>query len=908
MIGDPIATYRLQLNRDFTFDDAAHIVPYLARLGVSHVYASPITAAQPGSMHGYDVIDYAALNPDLGGERGFDRLTAALRAHDLGLIVDFVPNHMSVGFSGNPWWRDVLEWGPDSPYATFFDIDWRGLRAHPRPGVLLPILGGSYEQTLTAGDLELKYDASEGAFAIWNGAHELPVDPRRTCDILETVVAGRSKVGDELLAFAAGMRGPDAPKHDEAPAFKQGLAAIEGGAATIQSGLKAYDSTTPGGRRRLHLLLERQHYRLADWRTAFSDINYRRFFDISGLAGVRPEIPACFEKMHALILRLIGEGRIHGLRLDHIDGLRDPADYCARLMRRIGDMRGAGAPRFFLVVEKILADGESLPPLDGVLGATGYERMALFTRILADENGLAALERAWENISGDRKPFADIVLESKRLVVESMLASEFEALARALSRIAAGSCATRDLMLHRLRRALAAYVLAFPVYRTYVAADRVSGDDAGLIEATISRAKQSASPFDADVLDFLHDVLSMRNLAQRGLGRARVGRFVARMQQFTGPLMAKALEDTAFYRYHRLLAFNEVGGDPAAPPLAVSAFHLRQRRFAESAPLGLSATATHDTKRGEDARMRILALTELAGAWEESVERWRRINRSRIRHALGADISGAHEMMLYQALIGAWPLEGIDQDFVERMAAYAIKAAREGKQQTSWSLPDTAYEQRLRGFVRAMLDPVASRAFLDDFGALAKRAALIGALKSLTQLTLKALAPGTPDFFQGGELWDLSFVDPDNRRPVDYAHRRSLLAENGDWPALARNWRDGRIKFALTRRLLAARAAFPDVFAASDYEAVDLPGAGEEMIAFSRGRPGRRVVCVAARLFAAATLDGARWPKAFPGVFTAFDGHDLLRGGARTPSGIALETLLGDLPVAVISEVAPGMA
>jgi (1->4)-alpha-D-glucan 1-alpha-D-glucosylmutase len=909
MIADPLATYRLQLNRGFTFDDAADIVPYLARLGVSHVYASPITTARPGSMHGYDVTDYAALNPELGGEPGFDRLVAALRAHDLGLIVDFVPNHMSVGFSGNRWWLDVLEWGPDSPFASFFDVDWGGLPFRPRPGVLLPILGGSYRQALMEGQLALRYETSAGAFAVWNDAHKLPIDPRRSSTILETIVAAagaaRSEAGAALLALAAETRGPDAPNYDEAPAFKRRLASIDGAAAIIDAGLRAYDATKPDGMRRLHRLLERQHYHLADWRTAFSDINYRRFFDISELAGVRPEFPPAFELMHELIFRLIGEGKVQGLRLDHIDGLSDPAAYCSKLTRRIAELRGPDAPRFFLVVEKILADGESLPPLDGVLGATGYERMALFTRVLADESGLATLDRVWRSVSGVQGCFAAVVLDAKRLVLDTMLSSEFEALAHALLRIAAGGLATRDLMLHRLRRALAAYVLSFPVYRTYVAAGRVGDADARLIDATIAQAKELMSPFDADVLAFLHDVLSMKNLAQRGLSRKRIGRFVARLQQFIGPLTAKALEDTGFYRHHRLLAFNEVGGDPGAPALAPAAFHARQQAFAAASPLGLSATATHDTKRGEDARMRILALTELAGDWQKGVENWRAINRRNLRDRLGAEISGAHELMLYQALAGAWPLEGLDENFAERMTAYAIKAAREGKQQTSWSLPDEAYESRLSRFVRALLDPAASGAFLDNFAPLARRAALIGALKSLSQLTLKALAPGTPDFYQGCELWDLSFVDPDNRRPVDYAHRRSLLDKSEDWGDLARNWRDGRIKFALTRRLLQARAAFPDIFAGGDYQPVDLPGADDGFIAFSRGSPGRRVVCVAARLFARATGGGERWPHDFPGVFAAFDGHDLLRGGAPVQAGVPLAHLLRDLPVAVIAECAP---
>ena len=909
----PLATYRLQLTAQFGFDEAAAVVPYLQALGISHLYASPFLKARAGSTHGYDVVDYGALNPELGGEDGFARLCEALARADMGLILDFVPNHMAIHDADNAWWLDVLEWGRGSPHAMAFDIDWDFFSGQLR--VLLPILGSPYGQAFDNGEIALRYDAAEGSFSAWYYEHRLPIALPCYADILHAVVtaagAAATDSGHRLLEAAARFR---EATHIEASALKAVLAALADGEDIIVKGLDAFDAKrSEASTRALHYLLERQHYRLAHWRLAGSEINYRRFFDITSLAGLRVEHRPTFDAVHGLVRRLIAQGQLQGLRLDHIDGLYDPQQYFRWLQQLITEARPHYKQSFYVVIEKILADRELLPQLAGVDGTTGYEWLNVISRVLVDGRGLAELEEIWHEASGDARSFEDVLIQAKREVVANVLTSEFAALLRLLADIAGRHYGTRDYAGDRLRAAFELFILHFPVYRTYLQPSGPGPVDRNLIATTLAKARATWIGADIGIFDFLRDALTLDLLARpdAGYDDADMRRFAFKVQQFTGPMMAKSLEDTAFYRYHRLLALNEVGGDPAAGALSVAEFHARMAERAAAPSQGLTATATHDTKRGEDARARLLALSELAGEWRHSVRDWRKLNVDLLDRSMSTRApSRAHEYMLYQALVGAWPLDGIDATFVERMVANAVKAAREGKEQTSWLAPDERYEASVREFLTRLLDPGVSQPFIDTFVPFVRRAALLGALNSLSQMTLKATMPGVPDFYQGTELWELSLVDPDNRRPADLLLRASLMETIGrtiDWRELATAWPDGRIKLALTHWLLTLRREFPAIFANGAYRSLDVAGLHrDEIIAFARVSGHDATIVVCGRHFGRTTNGGRQWPlreawnaKVSVRGFSAIG--NLLAGGATIAgSELAISDLFDALPVALL--------
>ncbi|HXH46090.1 MAG TPA: malto-oligosyltrehalose synthase [Bradyrhizobium sp.] len=911
----PLATYRLQLTADFDFDKAAAVVPYLKALGITHLYASPVMKARKGSSHGYDTVDHGQFNPELGGEAGFARLSDALRQHDLGLIIDFVPNHVGVHFADNPWWLDVLEWGQASPHAVSFDIDWDQLAFRARGGVLLPILGSSYGNALEGGDIELRYDPNEGSFSAWYFEHRLPIAPERYGEVLRMIVkeadAAETEPGRRLLALASRYTGLRRPNRKEAPAFKSELREIAGAADLIAQGLAAYRAAEdrPAQTLALHHLLERQHYKLGHWRLASSDINYRRFFDVNGLAGLRVEDASTFAATHRLVKQLVAEGKLQGIRLDHIDGLRDPAQYCQRLRRLVRDAQsntaqGNAAP-FYTVIEKILCEHERLPHFAGVQGTTGYEWMNVITHVLVDPRGLESLDETWRQISNRPPQLAPYVKDAKRRVLETLLTSEFTVLTRLLARIANGHYSTRDFSADSLRQALELYVLHFPVYRTYLTHSGPTASDRQLIDDTIARARREWFAADEGIFDFLRDALTM-DLLKPGRpphSAPRVRRFALKVQQFTGPMMAKSLEDTAFYQFHRLLALNEVGGDPASTGLTIPAFHQVMQARAREWPHGMTATATHDTKRGEDARMRIAALSEIPGEWTSAVARWKVLNAPQLTlHGNFRAPSATFEYMLYQTLLGVWPLQELaDAGFVERIQAYALKAAREGKEETSWLNPHEAYENGIRDFVANILDPARSAEFLETLQTLARRVALLGTLNSLSQLTLKATLPGVPDFYQGTEFWDLSLVDPDNRRPVDFAARHAALTalEAPDWSGLTKAWPDGRLKLAWTRHLLALRNRLPDIFVRGGYQPLEVRGAhADHVIAFARTHGRAAAIVVVARQFAPFTQGGRDWPAP-----QEFDGAVDITGYTGTGlegNELPLAQALPDLPVAVI--------
>ena len=919
----PTATYRLQLTRDFNFDKAAEVVPYLKALGITHLYASPFMTARKGSTHGYDVVDHTSLNPELGGEAGFERLSEALRRHDLGLILDFVPNHVGVHYADNPWWLDVLEWGLASPHAVSFDIDWEQLPYRKRGGVLLPILGTSYGEALERGDIELRFDANEGSFSCWYFEHRLPIGPERYGEILRMIVqdadAESSEAGRHILQLISRYRGLRHPDRKEAPALKAELKAITGGAEIIARGLAAYRAGPDRAAQTLalHHLLERQHYRLGHWRLASSDINYRRFFDINTLAGLRVEDAGTFEAAHRLVRRLVAEGKLQGLRLDHIDGLRDPAQYFVRLRRLVRDAQGHDPKPFYVVVEKILGEGEKLSTFAGVHGTTGYEWMNVITHLLIDSKGLDSLDEIWRQISNQSPRLAPVVRAAKRRVLETLLTSEFIVLARLLARIASGHYSTRDYSADSLRQALELYVLHFPVYRSYLTVAGPTAQDRALISQVIARARVDWFAADDGIFDFLRDTLTMDLIKRGGTAHSapRVRRFALKVQQFTGPLMAKSLEDTAFYRYHRLLALNEVGGDPAAKGLSVADFHAGMQARAKARPYGMTATATHDTKRGEDARARIAALTEIAGEWTSTAAKWKVLNAPHlVTDGNRRAPSVTAEYMLYQTLLGAWPIGGPDDDFVERIKAYALKAAREGKEETSWLNPNEAYEAGLQNFIMRILDRSTSAEFLDSLATLARRVALLGALNSLSQLTLKATMPGVPDFYQGTECWDLSLVDPDNRRPVDFAGRADALSalQTPDWEGLTQNWADGRLKLAWTAHLLKLRTELAEIFTHGDYRPLEVEGLHRDhVIAFARRRDRDAAIVAVARHFAPFSQAGRAWPSAasFDGMI-GVDGFSI-EGVGDPGKALPLSTLFQSLPVAVLKariETAPAQA
>jgi (1->4)-alpha-D-glucan 1-alpha-D-glucosylmutase len=910
----PIATYRVQLTADFGFDAAAAVVPYLKALGITHLYASPFMKARRGSTHGYDIVDHTKINPELGGEAGFERLSQTLKQHDLGLILDFVPNHVGVHFADNPWWLDVLEWGPASPHAASFDIDWDVLPYRARGGVLVPIIGSSYGQALERGEFELRYDADEGSFSAWYFEHRLPIAPERYSEILRTIVkeagAEDGAAGKKLLELASRYRGLRHPNRKEAPAFKAELKDIAGSAEIVARGLEAYRAGPERAAQTLalHSLLERQHYRLGHWRLASSDINYRRFFDVNTLAGLRVEDPGTFDAIHRLVKTLIAEDRLQGLRLDHIDGLRDPAQYFQRLRRLIRDQQGTDARPFYMVIEKILGGHERLPPFAGVHGTTGYEWLNAITQVLIDGNGAEPLDEVWRQISNMSPRLDPVLKDAKRRVLQTLLTSEFTVLTRLLARIAGGHYSTRDYSADSLRQALELYVLHFPVYRTYLTSADTSAHDRALISATIKKARADWFAADDGIFEFLLDTLTMDLIKPGGRAHSapRVRRFALKLQQFTGPVMAKSLEDTAFYRYHRLLALNEVGGDPSARALPINAFHETMEVRAKEWPHGMTATATHDTKRGEDARARLMALAELPGEWTSAVGRWKILNAPHlvIEGEMRAP-SATFEYMLYQALLGAWPSGERDDSFLQRMQAYALKAAREGKQETSWLNPNDAYEAGLRTYIARILDRSVSAEFLNALETFGRRVSLLGALNSLSQITLKATIPGVPDFYQGTEFWDLSLVDPDNRRPVDFAERAAVLPsmETPDWENLVQTWPNGHVKLAWTRHLLRLRTELADVFAYGDYQPLETTGAHRDhVIAFARRRGRDAAITAVAKSLAPLSQGGRVWPGG-----EAFDGSLNLKGysvegvgGTARVKEIRLATLFRHLPAAVL--------
>jgi (1->4)-alpha-D-glucan 1-alpha-D-glucosylmutase len=809
----PLATYRLQLRRELTFDDAARLVPQLARLGVSHVYSSPILASVAGSPHGYDVVDHDRLDDDLGGSAAYERFTAALRAAGLHLVIDTVPNHMALAGSANRWWWDVLEDGPSSRYAHHFDIDWGD-----DPSVLMPVLGDHYGRALEAGDLSLRW--TEGSLRVVHHDHELPISPR-SIDGLLAVAAER--IGSvELERLAAGFaalphaadRSATEVRHVAKERWRAELAdllAHDRMAADAVQDVTAEVGADPDA---LDQLLDRQNYRLAHWRTASEELDYRRFFDITTLVGLRVEDDDVFEATHATLLACLDEGTATGLRIDHVDGLRDPAGYLQRLRQH--------APEATVVVEKILDGDEELPPWP-VEGTSGYEFATAAVGLLVDERAEGPLTDLYASFTGEEPSFAEVAHQAQHRVVADELAAELERLVDLLVRACAARRRHRDHTRRDLRDALREVAVAFPVYRSYVVpGHEPSTDDRRHVEAAIAEAACRRPDLDGELLELLGRILV---LDEPGAAEHELA---VRFQQLSAPVMAKGVEDTAFYRYHRLVALNEVGGDPATFGTAPEAFHRHNQRAAERWPATMLTLSTHDTKRSADVRARIAALSEVPQAWAAAVARWSEHNE---QHRVDAWPDRNLEYLLYQTLVGTWPLE------LERLQAFLAKAANEAKVHTSWTAPDEGYDRAVAAFAAAVVgDPWFQRdleAFLADTDLVER-----GRSGSLALTALLLTSPGVPDLYQGSELWDLSLVDPDNRRPVDHGRRAELLDQLADAApeeALAHH-EEGGSKLWLTHRLLRHRQTAPDAYRSQRYQGLSATGtAARHVVAFERG-------------------------------------------------------------------------
>ncbi len=929
----PLATYRLQLHREFTFAQATALLPYLARLGISHVYCSSFLKARAGSTHGYDVVDYGRINPELGDEASFALFCTSLGENGLGLILDFVPNHMGVGHADNAWWLDVLEWGRASPYAGYFDIDWSPPRRDLADKLLVPILGKSYGAALTDGEIELRFSAETGAFDFWYADHRLPVNPRDYATILGALAQAPS-LSRALDGLQDALLSEAAPRYlrDVASAAKEAIAAaardpavrqeIEKTVAAWHGAKGDFASWT-----RLHELLQRQCFRLAHWRTAADEVNYRRFFDIPELAGMRMERIVVFRDSHEFLGRLLADGILQGLRIDHVDGLADPQRYC----RRLNAFAAAIVPRVasgkrlrpYILVEKILTGTEKLPQSWPVSGTTGYDYLALANGLFIERTGFAKLQRHWGRFTGRD---GDIGIEEeiyrcRLLVIDRNLASELTYLVNWLVEIAEADWFTRDFTRKRLRDALTEIVAAFSVYRTYVTERGASEEDRRVISDAVAKAHRRWQGADGEILDFIAALLTLDirtlNPGHFADKHGAILRFVARFQQYTGAIAAKAVEDTFFYRFVPLVSANEVGASPYRPSTAPLVFHEQMTERAKVWPLAMLASATHDTKRGEDMRARLDVLSEISDDWARRVARWHIYNRPHRGEAVGRPTPSANdEYLLYQSIVGTWPMQpGMllrsaerRDEYVARLKAYALKAAREAKLETSWTAPDETYEAGFERFIGRLFEP-AHNPFTDSLLRFLPPILRFGAFNSLSQLVLKATAPGVPDFYQGNEFWDLSLVDPDNRRPVDYAARREAL-QSLDLATAITHWREGWLKLWLTERLLTLRNRRSGLFAAGSYEPLVVTGAGaEHIVAFRRESGDEAIIVIVTRLLMDIIRGelGTFWPGGAAlgdtvvrteGVWIDHFTGTRIRSEAQT---ILVSSALERLPVAVLS-------
>ncbi|OFW07992.1 MAG: malto-oligosyltrehalose synthase [Acidobacteria bacterium RIFCSPLOWO2_02_FULL_67_36] len=908
----PVSTYRLQVHGGFPLTAARDVIPYLDRLGVHACYTAPYFTAAPGSLHGYDVCNHNEISPELGGAAAHDAFTRAIASHRMLHVVDFVPNHMGIGTGNNAWWNDVLENGPGSPAAKFFDVDWTPVKAELHAKLLLPILGDQYGRVLERGELRLAF--VDGELVLRYFDQELPINPRQAPRVYVLAVdpltvemgADHSHLHEfqSIIASLQNMpayteQGPEriVERQREKEVARARLARLVSEAPRVGGAIDVavrQVNGTPGHPRSfdaLHELLEAQAYRLSYWRTASHEINYRRFFDVNTLAGLRVEIPEVFEATHQLLANLLRDGNVHAVRVDHPDGLFDPAGYFDRLQalaaRVWGIDRGSGSVPpdrpLYVVAEKILSGHEHLPSRWAVHGTTGYNYLNDLNGIFVDISQARRVRRVYAKLTGRAAAFDDVLYESKRLIMDTALASELMVLAHMLDRIGESNRKSRDFTLESLRDVIVEVVACFPVYRTYVDLQGWTPEDRAVLERAIASARRRNPAMESSLFDFFREVVLSREVEGDALPppqerrggympadaaeAAERRRFAMKLQQYTGPLQAKGLEDTAFYRYNALLSLNEVGGDPSRFGRSADEFHEANARRAADWPLEMLATATHDTKLGEDVRARINVLSEIPDEWSREVSRWMRLNRSHRTIVDGDPAPDRNdEYRFYQTLVGVWPAEltagrAAGQELVGRLTEYMLKAVREAKVHTSWLTSNQPYEDALARFVERALGGPSSARFLAALLPFRQRVARLGLLNSLAQVALKVVSPGVPDFYQGTDLWDLRLVDPDNRRPVDFDRRarqldevdavlRAAPAERAAAIAqMLADWTDGRIKLLVTAAGLRLRRDMPSVFPAGDYVplATEVTVRGG-VVAFARTSGTDAVVVAAPRL------------------------------------------------------------
>ena len=1023
------ATYRLQFHAGFKFKDAAAIVPYLHALGVTHVYASPFLTAQPGSPHGYDVCNHEQLNPELGTSEDFAAFVGALKQHGMAQILDVVPNHMAAS-SANPWWLDLLESGLASPYAHFFDIDWRPVKDELAGKVLLPILGQQYGDALEAGDLKLEH--GEGSFSVRYFDSLLPIAPETTVSILEsrlpelkqTLGEGSDALGEYQSILSALAHLPPQSTSDpaaiqerqrEKEVIKRRLKRLESDHPPVLEALQrvvAEWNGQPGEPRsfdQLDKLLEAQAYRLSHWKAASDEVNYRRFFDINTLAALCMEHYDVFERTHRVVLELAARGDVDGLRIDHIDGLLDPLQYLWRLQwaylaevarqiharraeaaaaagesalppweevrpdvlsllcRRLGlpppdpsclslasptsaaeptDSAGEANPQperipapdgspypLYVVVEKILGPDEPLPGNWPVAGTTGYDFVPQLGGLFLEDGGLQAIKQSYFRFLGERMEYPETVYRCKLLILRFAMASELQMLAHRLNRISEQHRRSRDFTLNMLRHALQEILASFPVYRTYVSPAGISDRDQRFIHIAIGQSKRRSPAIDAALYDFIRSTLLLQH--PEGLSeQARHERelFTGRFQQVTSPVMAKGVEDTAFYVYCPLIAMNEVGSHPEAAIVSPEQFHRDNLHRSQHWPLSMLGSSTHDTKRSEDVRARIAVLAEIPSLWRKRVNTWTRLNR-RFR----ADVDGLpapsknDEYLLYQTLVGVWPLThpGGEEHatLIRRLQLYMEKATHEAKVRTSWVNPNVPYDHAVRDFVANIMEPRKENRFLADLQQFHEAIVDAGLYTSLSQVVLKLMSPGVPDIYQGQELWDFSLVDPDNRRPVDYASRCWLLGEleavlatgSEHFRALAmqlgKTPRDSRLKLLVTSRLLKLRREQPALFAGT-YQPLEVTGpAAKHVCAFAWKGEAKSALVIVPRLIASlglerepgslpTVLDPQTWGETAVTLDSSFAGRwtNVLTGAPLELTGpVPVAQLLAGFPVAVLT-------
>src|SRR6266700_2847798 len=856
----PRCTYRLQFNRRFTFAQARELVPYLHALGVSDAYSSPYFQARADSLHGYEISDHNKLNAAIGSREEYDGWVAELHRHQMGHVLDFVPNHMGIAEPLNQWWMDVLENGPSSMYAPYFDIEWHPLKSDLHDKVLLPILSDQYGRVLERGELQVRFE--EGAFYLSYYDRRLPIAPGTYRHILEIARQNLAKYKQEdcyaefqsiLTALeylpkrtetnpqriAERVREKEIVKRrlerrcEEAPQVQQ---AIEKALARING-----EPGDPRSFDTLDELLNAQSYRLAFWRVAAEEINYRRFFDVNDLAAIRMELPEVFEATHQLLVDLVGAGAVTGLRIDHPDGLYLPQEYFEKLQRRCAEALGIALPKegraIYMVLEKILTGSEMLPKDWPVHGTTGYDFASRVTQLLVDSSAETATTKTFHRFLGHSLQFGHLVYAKKLLVMRLALANDVDVLGNMVDRLSEQNRWYRDFTLEALARAVRETIACFPVYRTYLAPGRpVSEEDRQVIERAVTAAKRRNPAIEESIFNFLRDVLVFRfpeNLDAEA--RAAHTHFVLKFQQATGPIMAKGLEDTVFYIYNRLAALNEVGGEPQQLGLSIDAFHERNLDRQCNWPATLLATSTHDTKRSEDVRARMLAISEIPELWRRSLQRWRLANRRWKKMVNEAEAPDANEeYLLYQTLLGTWPTaangapeQNPGAEYIQRIQAYMAKALNEAKLNTSWIQPNEEWLAATRDFVAKVLDPTPKNKFLPAFLPITEEIARFGAINSLAQTLLKLTSPGVPDIYQGNETWDFSLVDPDNRRPVDYKLRAEMLSclSSKTPQELLQNWPDGRIKRFLTQRAFQFRNEQVELFQRGNYLPLHATGA-----------------------------------------------------------------------------------